>query len=150
MNEPEYPGAEPFDLWDVVPARLQAVVPNVMWSRARLHRLELPVVELAVDELAWQLDLPWWRAGQKHFALSPLDVWREPVAYASQWQRTLAADLTYPIHVLERAPLVILDGVHRLLKAFGQARERINACVVSHRLFVEVIIDRPNWPRVGH
>ena len=141
-NEIEYPGAEPFDLWDVVPDRLQAVLPNVMWSRDRLHQLELPVVELLVDELAWQLDLPWWRDSHEYFSLSPLDVWREPVVHSSQWQRTLAADLTYPIHVLERGPLIVLDGVHRLLKAFGQKRERIDACIVSHPLFVEVVVDR--------
>ncbi len=70
-SEIEYPGAEPFDLWDVVPARLQAVLPNVMWSRDRLHQLELPVVELLVDELAWQLDLPWWRDSHEYFSVPP-------------------------------------------------------------------------------
>jgi hypothetical protein len=136
----EYSGATPFDLWKIVPPSLLPVLPNVMWSRERLHRLALPVVELPIEELAWQLDLPWWRLGAKYFALGPSQVRHDPVGHASQWQRTLAADLGFPIHVLQRDRRIVLDGLHRLLKATVEGRSHIAAHVISRAVFVEHVI----------
>jgi hypothetical protein len=147
----EFEGAIPFDLWDIVPASLAAVLPNVMWSRDRLHRLALPVVELPVAELRWQLDLPWWRAGDRRFAVSPNQVRREPQLHAQQWRRTLDADLRFPIHLLQRVPRdprdqrdprVILDGVHRLLKADALGLLHVSAHVVSHATFTDQVVER--------
>jgi hypothetical protein len=103
----------------LVPPPLQGIILDFDWDRARLHALALPVDELALSELRWQLDLPWWRVEDRFFAVAPNQVRAEPARYAQHWQRTLAADLTFPIHVTETAPgrWTILDGVHRLLKA---------------------------------
>ena len=103
----------------VVPPPLRGIILDFDWDRARLHALELPVEKLAVSELRWQLDLPWWRVEDRFFAVTPNQVRAEPARYAQHWQRTLAADLAFPIHVTETAPdrWTILDGVHRLLKA---------------------------------
>ena len=60
----------PFDLWPLVPPALQAVLPNVTWDRARLHALSFPVREVPLVELRWQLELPWWRDGERHFAVT--------------------------------------------------------------------------------
>lgn len=138
----KYPGAEPFDLWSIVPPSLAPVLPNVMWSRQRLHRLTLPIVQLQVDELSWQLELPWWKFRGQHFAVAPNDVRRDPVTYADQWNRMQRAELRFPIHLLQRDRKVILDGVHRLLKATVEGRQRIAAHVLSHEQFIEDVIER--------
>jgi hypothetical protein len=134
--------ALPFDLWDRVPAALASVIPNVNWSRERLHLLELPVVSLRIDDLRWQLDLPWWRGETSVFQLTPNDVRRSPTVHAAQWKRTHDANLAYPIHVLQRDRLIILDGVHRLLKSDLNGLASIRAHIVSHDVFVEHVIDR--------
>jgi hypothetical protein len=108
---------KPFDLWRKMPPVMQALLPNAMWDRAKLHELALPVVELSVVELRWMLDLPWWRVGERRFAVTPNQVRYAPERYASHWRRMLDADLDYPIDLLQRERLIILDGVHRLLKA---------------------------------
>jgi hypothetical protein len=140
MNE--FAGARPFDLWDLVPAALATVIPNVMWSRERLHRLALPTVEIAIDELRWQLALPWWRDGERRFAVSPDEVRRAPARYARQWQRTVAAEFEFPIHLLQRDRLIMLDGVHRLLKADVEARSTVAAHVVGHERFMADVVER--------
>ena len=142
MTASEFPGAIPFDLWNIVPPSLARILPNVMWNRERLHSLALPVVVLSVRELSWQLDLPWWRVDQRYFAVSPNQVRREPRTYARHWQRTLDADPRFPIHLLERERLIILDGVHRLLKTDVQGLEHVSAQVVSHALFADYIVER--------
>jgi len=108
-----------FPLYRLAPPELQAILLDYDWSTARLHALDLPVGDVAVADLRWQLDLRWWRFEDRFFAVTPNEVRADPVRYEKQWQRTLAADLAYPIHLRESAPgrWTIVDGVHRLLKA---------------------------------
>ena len=130
----------PFDLWDRVPPALATVLPNVSWSRERLHSLALPVVTLRIDDVRWQLDLPWWRSANGPFTLTPNEVRRSPAAHAAQWKRTLDADLGYPIHLLQRDRLVVLDGVHRLLKADVNDLPSIAAHVVIEETFTAHVV----------
>jgi hypothetical protein len=101
------------------PAELAGIILDFDWDRGRLHALRLPVEDVAVADLRWQLDLRWWKHADRHFAVSPNEVRADPVRHSTHWERTLAADLAYPIHLAETAPgrWTILDGVHRLLKA---------------------------------
>lgn len=132
--------AMPFDLWDRVPPVLAAFLPNVQWSRERLHALSLPIVDVPIDELRWQLSLPWWRGPGGPFELTPDEVRRSPDRYAAQWTRTLAADLRYPIHLLQRDRLIVLDGVHRLLKADLSGATSIAACILGEEVFAAHVV----------
>jgi hypothetical protein len=134
--------AIPFSLWDRVPPSLAALLPNVTWSRERLHRLVLSVVQVPVADLRWQLELPWWRVDREYFAVTPAQVRRDPRAHAEQWQRTLRADLGFPIHLLQGDRLLVLDGVHRLLRADTRRDEHIAAHVVSAAMFAEQVVER--------
>jgi len=110
---------KPFDLMDSVPAALRGLILDFEWSRERLWKLDLPVRAMAIEQLRWLLALPWWSYEGVHFAISPDQVRADPGRYRVQYARTMAADLTLPLHVLVRQDRVVtmLDGVHRLLKA---------------------------------
>jgi len=110
---------KPFDLMDSVPAALRGLILDFEWSRERLWTLDLPVRAMAIEQLRWLLALPWWSYEGVHFAISPDQVRADPGRYRVQYARTMAADLTLPLHVLVRQDRVVtmLDGVHRLLKA---------------------------------
>lgn len=129
----------PFDLWSLVPPSLQAVLPNVTWDRARLRALALPVREVPLAELRWQLDLPWWRDGDRYFAVTPNEVRTAPDRFALQWRRVLDADLDVPIDLLARDQLVVLDGVHRLLKADVLGMGAIAARVLDATRLHEIV-----------
>ena|SRR5688572_8468309 len=131
----------PFALAHLVPAELRDVLLDCDWDRVALHALELPVEDAPVDELRWQLDLPWWRDGERTFAITPNQVRAGPERFAAQWRRTLGADLAFPIQLAETRPArwTILDGVHRLLKADVLGHTHIRAMRLDAEALSRVI-----------
>jgi hypothetical protein len=106
------------ELYRRLPPELRSYQLELAWSRETLWALDLPVEEMPVPELVWQLSLPWWRDGERYFVLRPTDVLEAPERYPEQHARTLAADLACPIDItLRQGRWFVLDGVHRLLKA---------------------------------
>ena len=133
-------GAKPFELWELIPAAMRGVLLNIRFDRDALWRLRLPVCDVPVGELRWQLDLPWWRHEGKYFAISPNAVRAEPERYQLHWQRTRDADLSFPIHLVATTPVLrILDGVHRLLKADCEGAATIRACRVDRAALAQII-----------
>lgn len=124
---------KPFDLLDVVPPALHGLILDFEWSWERLWALDVPIRAMPVAKLRWLLLLPWWAYEGTHFAISPDQVRADPDRYHVQHARTMAADLTPPIHVLVRGNRVVtvLDGVHRLLKADLIGMQLIEAKLVS-------------------
>ena len=124
-----------------VPPELAGIILSFDWDRTRLHALDLPVEEIAIAELRWQLGLRWWKHDGRHFAVTPNEVGADPVRYEQQWQRTVTADLAYPIHITETAPgrWTILDGVHRLLKADIASARTIHAMRVRDLDAIRII-----------
>jgi hypothetical protein len=115
-----------------IPEPLQGILLEHVWDLSKLLGLELPVEELSVDALTWQLDLPWWRQGSEWFAVTPNQVRSDPTGSSHEhWTRAMGTDLSAPIHVrmTQRGP-VILDGVHRLLKANVEGRATLPARVL--------------------
>lgn len=72
--------------------------------------------------------------------MTPNQVRENPERFATHWQRTIDSDLRFPIHLLQRERLTILDGVHRLLKADAQGRQSIPVHIVDLELFAECVI----------
>lgn len=130
---------KPFGLWAKMPPVMQALLPNANWDRARLHQLALPVTELPVAKLRWQLDLPWWRDGERRFVVTPNQVRLAPDRFAVHWRRTLDADLAFPIDLLQRERLIVLDGVHRLLKADILGMSTVAVHVLDAARFAEIV-----------
>ena len=107
-----------FPLQELVPAELRGVLCEFVWDSDKLRRLPLPVGTVTVDSLRWHLDLPYWRYDSQPFQVTPAQVKADPARYEEQYQRAMATDLGYPLDLLIRNDRwVILDGVHRLLKA---------------------------------
>ncbi|TCO48398.1 hypothetical protein EV646_104216 [Kribbella antiqua] len=110
----------PFPLLAVVPAELRGIILDFHWDTELLHGLELPVSRVDVAELEWHLELPFWAHAERPFQVSPLQVTARPEVYPEQYARTMAADLRYPLDAVRRPDgrVTILDGVHRLLRAW--------------------------------
>jgi hypothetical protein len=137
------PIGERFELRADLPPALRGVIMGAAWDLARLHELELPIEEVAIEELVWQLMLPWWRDAGRPFVVAPEQVRSDPGRYPEQWKRTMDADLRYPIHLVKRRRWVVLDGVHRLLKARIVGLERIPACRLTREGLRAIVVRRP-------
>jgi hypothetical protein len=111
---------------------LTAYILDFHWDLGLLHALDLPLVELPVEDLAHHLDLPFWAYDGRPFQLTPHQVAADPVAYHDQYERTLAADLRHPLDVVRRPDdrITILDGVHRLLRAELEGRDVLTVRVL--------------------
>lgn len=98
------------------------------WDVRKLWEADLPVAQIPVAELEWLLDLPFWSDGLQKLAVGGRDVATNPERYRLEYERTMIADLSYPINVIWlRERWTIMDGVHRLLKAHLLRRDMILA-----------------------
>jgi hypothetical protein len=120
------------------------------WDVRKLWAVDLPVVSMRVQELEWLLDRPFWKDGHRKLALRPHDVAADPERYLAEYERAMAADLSCPINVIYlRGRWVIMDGLHRLLKAWMCDHETILAkqALEQHiRLFSRKPTDPSNHP----
>lgn len=88
------------------------------WDVEALWALDLPVETLPISRLEWHLDVPVWPHENQPYSLEPRDVLRSPYRYAEEYQRAQRADLVFPVEITRfRNRWLILDGIHRLLKA---------------------------------
>lgn len=111
---------QPFPLLDQLPGELDGMILDYLWDHAKLHALtDLREVTVPVSELAWHLDLPFWTDEGKPFKVCPSDVVADRDKHSAQWDRTMAADLQFPLHgrIGSTEKIIIMDGIHRLLKA---------------------------------
>jgi hypothetical protein len=136
----------PFPLQELAPAELRDVLCEFVWDSNELQRLPLPVDTATVDSLRWHLDLPYWRDDGRPFQVTPSQVKADPARYHEQYQRTMAADLGYPLDLLFRnGRWVILDGVHRLLKAdlLGLSTIQVRRLPAA---MLPLILQEATWP----
>ncbi len=126
---------KPFPL--PIPPILRPYILDFHWDVDRLHALDLQATEFEVAELAHHLDLPFWAYDGRPFQVTPYEVAADPNRYYEQFARTIAADLRHPIDVVRRKDgrITILDGVHRLLKAYLIEQPLLSARVL-------------NWPQL--
>lgn len=99
---------------------------SFFWDVRKLWAVDLPVVPMQVQELEWLLEKPFWKDGHRQLALRPCDVAADPQRYPVDYERAMTADLSCPINVIYlRGRWVVMDGLHRLLKAWMCGHEMI-------------------------
>ncbi|SDT20898.1 hypothetical protein [Microlunatus soli] len=132
----------PFPLLDQLPAQLHGIILDFHWDADRLHALALPTSVVPIADLDWHLALPFWAVDGEPFRVSPAEVATDPVTHRQQWERTQAADLGFALDGYRRSDgrLVILDGIHRLLKASVTGRSSISVRVLPDHLFDAIAV----------
>lgn len=134
----------PFPLNDQVPPELKGYLLDFWWDREKLYSLNLPTKCVDVAVLAHHLNLPYWQWGGRPFTLSPYKVLSDPLRYTEQFNRTMEADLGFPIAIFEQSDkIIILDGVHRLLRAYAKGDQVIEAAVFSEKFIPEILHVEP-------
>lgn len=99
----------------------------VDWDVPALWALDLPTTTMDMTELAWHLDAPVWNDGHADYALTPRMLLATPERYPAERLRLDAADLAYPIEVtFLKDRWLILDGIHRLAKAYREGRTQMH------------------------
>jgi hypothetical protein len=99
----------------------------------KLRDLPLPIEQKDIDELIWCFDFPVWeRDRTDDWNLTPREV-IEKKSYAMEHvKRVQEVNLAYPIIVVfHKNKWVILDGIHRLVKAYMMGLRKADVKIVT-------------------
>lgn len=120
------------ELVGMMPEALREVFPPYRWQLAKLWELDLKVEPVEIADLVWMFDLPLWQLEGERFKVTPHQVAETPMNFRAHYQRVMDADLDFPINLVAyRGRLVVLDGVHRLLKAHFLRRRWIAGTIAT-------------------
>ncbi len=111
----------------------------------KLRELDVPVVDFAIEKLIWNFDLPLWdKDGTDDWNLTAWEVINKIPDSITHQQRIAEADLQFPILLTEKNDKwLVIDGVHRLVKAFEAKQKTIKA-----KIFTQTQVDsHPNTSR---
>jgi hypothetical protein len=109
-----------------VPQIIKNVGFDFIWSEEKVWALEVPTEEMEISELTWHFDVPFlWEDGI--YNLTPREAMEHPEVHAAEYERTMKADLAHPIDIMQnKGRWLILDGLHRLMKASLSGMEKVN------------------------
>lgn len=111
------------------------------WSNTLLWQLDVPVETMDIAELVWHFDVPWLHTEGERFNLTPNEILQSPKLYKEQYQRTMEADLSYPIDIMHnKGRWLILDGLHRLMKAANKGYTTVRVRKISRSLVPKIEI----------
>ena len=108
------------------------------WSEEKVWALDVPLEEMDINELTWHFDIPFlWENGV--YNLKPQNVIDDGNAHKEEYQRTMKADLVHPIDIMEnKGRWLILDGLHRLMKASILNMKKVNVRKISRDLIPKI------------
>jgi len=102
----------------VLPKIIEEVGFDFSWSERKVWALDIPIEKIDIKELEWHFEIPFWSTKDGYYDLRPKDVINFSKNHQEEYGRTMKADLSYPIDVMEnKGSWLILDGLHRLVKA---------------------------------
>lgn len=122
-----------------IPQIIKEVGFDFSWSEEKVWALELPTEEMGISEIIWHFDIPFlWENGV--YNLKPQEVIDNPEAHKEEYERTMRADLIHPIDIMEnKGRWLILDGLHRLMKASILGMSRVNVRKVPRERIPDIV-----------
>lgn len=106
---------------------------DIYLDTRKLKDLPLPIEIKNIDEFTWCFNYPVWeKDGTDDWNLTPQDVINQKEGSSDHKIRIENADLAYPIvAIVNKNRWVILDGVHRLVKAYLQGQKCVKVKVLT-------------------
>jgi len=115
-----------------LPSIIQEVGFDFHWSEEKVWALDVPVEDMEITELEWHFDIPFWSTPNGYYDLTPNQVLAEPEKYREEYERILKADMQYPLDIMFwKSRWLLLDGLHRLVKAKQQEKQKVNVRKIS-------------------
>jgi len=117
--------------------------PSGNWDERKIWAIALPSEEMHIREFLWLFKIPYWESdNEEEFIIRPWDVIYRRPGSTKQWIRTQKADLSFPIDVLYyKGNWIVLDGVHRLVKAYLQNKKTISVRIFPEERLNEIMTE---------
>lgn len=122
-----------------VPQIIRDVGFDFSWSEEKVWALDVPVEEMSISELEWHFDIPFlWENGV--YNLTSREVIEKPDEHKTEYERTMSADLSYPIDIMEnKGRWLILDGLHRLMKSSMLGMQTVQVRKISRDYIGDIV-----------
>lgn len=106
---------------------------DIYVDTSKLRDLPLDIAPIGLHELTWCFDYPVWeKDGTDDWNLTPLEVINREPGTTDHMQKVQDSSLEYPIVIIwHKDKWVIVDGIHRLVKAYLLKSPIINAKILS-------------------
>lgn len=125
-----------------IPKAIRDVGFDFSWSEQKVWRLNQPVEDMPIEELTWHFDVPFLWEGDDVYNLKPREVLMRPLSHAKEYERTLNADLKHPIDIMwNKGQWLILDGLHRLMKAHLKGDSTVKVRKIPRERVPEIVKD---------
>jgi hypothetical protein len=123
-----------------IPKIIKEVGFDFDWDEQKVWKLDLPFSFMDISRLSWHFDIPFlWENGGV-YNLTPKEVIEDPQNHKEEYDRTMRADLKYPIDIMEnKGRWLILDGLHRLMKASILGQYKVNIRIVDRSRISEIL-----------
>ncbi|KKR12344.1 MAG: hypothetical protein UT41_C0002G0118 [Candidatus Wolfebacteria bacterium GW2011_GWC2_39_22] len=122
-----------------IPQIIKDVGFDFSWDEKKVWALNIPITEMDISELEWHFDIPFHWHGDEVYNLSSREILGDPARYKKEYDRTMNADLQYPIDIMQnKGRWLILDGLHRLMKASILGMGKVNVRIVPREKISEI------------
>ena len=123
-----------------IPKIIKKVGFEFHWDEEKVWKLTIPITEIDINELTWHFDIPFhWHEGEV-YNLKSIEIINNPEKYKEEYERTMKADLKYPIDIIEnKGRWLILDGLHRLMKAYILNMKTVKVRIIPRDKIPEIL-----------
>ena len=110
------------------------------WDSKKIWVLDEPIVDMDIDELLWHFDIPFWEAQDTDdYNLTPWEVIKDAQKHKDHNRKIQEVDLAFPIDIMEnKGHWLILDGLHRLVKAYQQGLNKVRVRKIPRSRISEI------------
>lgn len=109
---------------------------------AYINIFKPPSIKINIQDYLHFLEYKvWWIDSKKKISISPKDVIDNPIKYKNEYERIKNANINYPIIIANNN---IIDGYHRLAKAYMQNKKQIKAYIIDKVLLKKFVISKNN------
>ena len=114
---------------------------------------ETPITVIPINELTWLFNYPFLWKGGGRWNLKPRDVIKFPTKdkfHSNEYERAMKCELEYPIIIMKNryrqgSRLVILDGLHRLMKSYIEKYPEIKTHILPRSKIPLIKSQRYLW-----
>src|SRR5688572_15298188 len=110
------------------------------WDEKKAWEFDLPSETMDLNRFLWLFDVPFYHAddGRKH-VISAWDILHKKPGSTNEQRRLKEADESIPIIVLyHNNKWFVLDGIHRLIKAYQKGEQKIATRVFPEERLPEI------------
>lgn len=124
-----------------VPKIINEVGFDFDWDSKKVWALDEPGKEMDINKLIWHFEVPFWEVKDTDdYNLTPWSVIKKPRKHSMHYQKVKKASLKYPIDIMKnKGRWLILDGLHRLVKAYLLGYKKVQVRIIPRSRIQEIL-----------